>query len=128
MTRADFTTCGRNIFPAPNRSPTTFMPSMSGPSITSIGRAYLRRASSVSAMPCAEMPLTRAWESRSSTLPERQASSLARSRAQLRVGLLVDAELARVDDAHGQPRPDRVVEECGVHRFAHGIVAAERER
>ncbi len=26
MTRADFTTCGRNILPAPNRSPTTFIP------------------------------------------------------------------------------------------------------
>ncbi|ETH50634.1 homocysteine S-methyltransferase [Bordetella pertussis H973] len=30
ITRADFTTCGRNILPAPNRSPTTFMPSISG--------------------------------------------------------------------------------------------------
>ena len=38
ITRADFTTCGRNILPAPNRSPTTFMPSISGPSITSSGR------------------------------------------------------------------------------------------
>ena len=48
ITRALFTTCGRNIFPAPNRSPTTFMPAMSGPSITSIGRSTSRRASSVS--------------------------------------------------------------------------------
>ncbi len=38
ITRALFTTCGRNILPAPNRSPTTFMPSISGPSMTSIGR------------------------------------------------------------------------------------------
>ena len=38
ITRALFTTCGRNILPAPKRSPTTFMPSISGPSITSIGR------------------------------------------------------------------------------------------
>jgi hypothetical protein len=37
MTRADFTTCGRNILPDPNRSPTTFMPSISGPSMTSMG-------------------------------------------------------------------------------------------
>ena len=43
ITRADFTTCGRNILPEPNRSPTTFMPSISGPSITSIGRANSRR-------------------------------------------------------------------------------------
>ena len=48
ITRALFTTCGRNIFPAPNRSPTTFIPSISGPSITSIGRSARRRASSVS--------------------------------------------------------------------------------
>ena len=39
ITRADFTTCGRNILPAPKRSPTTFMPSISGPSITWIGRS-----------------------------------------------------------------------------------------
>ena len=37
ITRADFTTCGRNILPSPKRSPTTFMPSMSGPSMTSSG-------------------------------------------------------------------------------------------
>ena len=48
MTRADLTTCGRNILPAPKRSPTTFMPSISGPSITWIGRANCVRASSVS--------------------------------------------------------------------------------
>ena len=41
MARALLTTCGRNILPAPNRSPTTFMPSISGPSITSSGRATL---------------------------------------------------------------------------------------
>ena len=35
ITRADFTTWGRNILPAPNRSPTTRMPSMSGPSMMS---------------------------------------------------------------------------------------------
>src|SRR5437868_10956856 len=39
MTRADLTTCGRNILPEPNRSPTTFMPSISGPSITCSGRS-----------------------------------------------------------------------------------------
>ncbi len=48
ITRADFTTCGRNILPAPKRSPTTFIPAISGPSITWIGRAYFCRASSVS--------------------------------------------------------------------------------
>ena len=48
ITRADFTTWGRNILPAPNRSPTIFMPSISGPSMTSRGRANCCRASSVS--------------------------------------------------------------------------------
>ena len=38
IARALFTTCGRNILPAPNRSPTIFMPSISGPSMTSSGR------------------------------------------------------------------------------------------
>ena len=39
ITRALFTTWGRNILPAPNRSPTTPMPAISGPSITSSGVA-----------------------------------------------------------------------------------------
>ena len=38
ITRALLTTCGRNILPAPKRSPTIFIPSISGPSITSSGR------------------------------------------------------------------------------------------
>ena len=37
ITRADLMTWGRNILPAPKRSPTTFMPSISGPSITVSG-------------------------------------------------------------------------------------------
>ena len=48
ITRALFTTCGKNIFPAPNRSPTTFIPAIRGPSITSRGLGYFKRASSVS--------------------------------------------------------------------------------
>ena len=48
--------------------------------------------------------------------------------AEFRRDLLVDAELARVDDAHVEARADRVIEEDGVHRLAHGVVAAERER
>ena len=42
--------------------------------------------------------------------------------------LLVDLELAGVDDAHVEPGPDRVVEERGVHRLADHVVAAEGER
>ena len=80
ITRALLTTCGRNIRPAPNRSPTTFIPAISGPSMTSSGRAAASRASSVSSTMYASMPATRAWVRRSSTGPSRQArSSAARS-------------------------------------------------
>ena len=74
ITRADFTTCGRNILPEPNRSPTTFMPAISGPSITSSGRAEAAwRASSVSASTKSVMPLTSACSSRLATGASRQA-------------------------------------------------------
>ncbi len=75
ITRADFTTCGRNILPAPKRSPTTFMPAISGPSITWIGYANFCRASSVSSMIHVVMPLTSACERRASTVPSRQDRS-----------------------------------------------------
>src|ERR1051326_194138 len=42
--------------------------------------------------------------------------------------LLVDGELAGVDDAHRQPGVDGMVEKRRVHRLAHALVAAERER
>ena len=48
--------------------------------------------------------------------------------AQRRVEFFVDAELPGIDDAHRHARADRVVQERGVHRFAHRVVAAERER
>ena len=67
ITRADFTTCGRNILPSPNRSPTTSMPAMRGPSITSNGVGNFWRASSVSSMMCVVIPFTRACFKRSST-------------------------------------------------------------
>ncbi len=79
ITRADFTTCGRNILPAPKRSPTTFMPSISGPSITWIGRSAFCRASSVSSTIQVEIPCTSACASRSSTgrfRHERSSSTL----------------------------------------------------
>ena len=34
ITRADFTTCGKNILPWANKSPTTFIPSIKEPSMT----------------------------------------------------------------------------------------------
>ena len=42
--------------------------------------------------------------------------------------VLVDDELAGVDDAHVHAGLDRVVQERRVHRLAHHVVAAERER
>ncbi len=92
ITRADLTTCGRNILPAPNRSPTTFIPAISGPSMTWIGRAYFRRASSVSSMMCDVMPFTSACERRSSTLASRHARS---STFTLPFALTVSAKVTR---------------------------------
>ena len=40
----------------------------------------------------------------------------------------VDPEHLRIDDAHVHSGGDGVAEERRVHRFAHGVVAAERER
>ena len=77
MTRALLTTCGKNILPSPNKSPTTFMPSISGPSITSIGRPpspiICARSSSVSSSMKVVMPWTSACVKRSRTSSSRQA-------------------------------------------------------
>ncbi len=75
ITRALLTTWGRNIFPEPNRSPTTFIPRMSGPSITSIGRVTRPRASSVSCTTQVSIPSTSACASRSSTGSARHSAS-----------------------------------------------------
>ncbi len=48
--------------------------------------------------------------------------------AQFRFDRLVDRELARVDDPHVHARLDGVIEEYRMHRLAHRLVAAERER
>ena len=42
--------------------------------------------------------------------------------------LLIDAEHAGVDDRHVEAGVDRMVQKRGMHRFAHRVVAAERER
>ena len=47
---------------------------------------------------------------------------------QISRNLLVHRQLTGIDDAHIHPGPDRVVEEGGMHGFAHRVVAAERER
>ena len=48
--------------------------------------------------------------------------------AQVGGDLVVDLQLAGVDDTHGQAVLDRVVEEHRVDRLAHRVVATERER
>ena len=73
ITRADLTTWGRNILPAPKRSPTTRMPAIRGPSMTSSGFPRSRSASSVSASTCEASPFTSAWRRRSATGSSRQA-------------------------------------------------------
>ena len=102
------------------------------------------------------MPLTRACESRSSTVPARQASAfstvlvlaatvsakvtsrsvasgrrLKRTSSTCReflVDLFVDGDLAGVDDAHVEAGLDGVVQKGRVHRLADRLVAAEGER
>ena len=158
ITRADLTTCGRNIRPEPNRSPTTFMPSISGPSITASGRGAFLRASSTSSAMKSVMPWTSACARRFSTghsRQERSASffSLPGPRcccgnrqqplgrvgaaiehhvlagfAQLRIEVVIDRHLAGIDDAHVHSGRDGVIEKHRVHRLAHRFVAAERER
>ena len=75
ITRADFTTCGRNILPSPNKSPTTFIPSIKGPSITLNGLSNICLASSVSWSMNSTIPLTKACSSLLVTSIDRQASS-----------------------------------------------------
>ena len=60
MTRADFTTCGKNILPAPNKSPTTFIPIIKCPSITSMGAVASCLACSTSSIIKASIPFTKA--------------------------------------------------------------------
>ena len=60
MTRADFTTCGKNIFPLPNKSPTTFIPVIKFPSITSIGLSASCLACSTSSTIYWSIPFTKA--------------------------------------------------------------------
>ena len=47
---------------------------------------------------------------------------------QVRLDLVVNAQLPGVDDGHVHARLHRVVQERGVHGLAHGVVAPERKR
>src|SRR5829696_4545138 len=116
ITRALFTTCGRNILPEPNRSPTTFIPSISGSSITSSGRLAWRRASSVSSSTNSAMPLTSAC---SSLFPTGQLlhSRPFSSGPTLPWSRYFSARTSR-----------RAVEEYRVDGLPYRVVAPERER
>mmetsp|Transcript_13078 Transcript_13078/g.35493 ORF Transcript_13078/g.35493 Transcript_13078/m.35493 type:complete len:225 (-) Transcript_13078:43-717(-) len=67
-------TCGRNILPAPKRSPMMPMPCISGPSMTVSGTLRSARASSTSPSMNLSMPLIRPWCRRSVYVPLRHAS------------------------------------------------------
>ena len=125
--------------------------------MTCSGRSAARRASSTSAAMKSVMPLTSACSSRFPTGADapfevrrlrRRAVALEARRglqeplgrvgpaiedhvlaqlAQFRVDLVVDGELAGIDDAHVHADPDGVVEEHRMHRLAHRLVAAEGE-
>ena len=158
ITRADFTTCGRNILPEPNRSPTTFMPSISGPSITASGRGALeprfldvggdeigdavhqRVRQPLLHRPFApgEIGLLLLLAVTAMALGEREQPlgrvgaavehDVLAGVAQLRIEIVVHRDLAGIDDAHIHAGGDGVIEEHRVHRLAHRLVAAERER
>ncbi len=48
--------------------------------------------------------------------------------AQFGIEIVIHRHLAGIDDAHVHAGLDRVIEEHRVHRFAHRLIAAERER
>jgi hypothetical protein len=48
--------------------------------------------------------------------------------AQLGIEIVIDRHLAGIDDAHIHAGLDGVIEKHRVHRLAHRLVAAERER
>ena len=160
ITRALLTTCGRNILPAPKRSPTTFMPSISGPSITSsaragasprllrvvddlIGDAVHEReaepATDILLAPGVALLLPLGAGARVAVTlgnfeqalggvgPAVEQHILDRGPERLRQ-ILIDRELAGIDDPHVHAGARRVIEERRMHRLAHGVVSAERER
>ena len=133
------------------------MPTISGPSITSIGCAAARRASSVSASIQSVIPSTSACDRRSPTGASRQRRSGAADTEwpatpaadceepfggvgapvedevlhplpQVRRQVVVERQLAGVDDAHVDAGPDGVEQEHGVDGLADRVVPAEGER
>ena len=157
IARALLTTCGRNIFPAPNRSPTIFMPSMSGPSMMSSGRAIFPARLFGILLDVLDGPVHERMREPLFDGPLAPGDvlfallagplhglgelnqALGRVRTpveddvldvleQILGNVLVDDQLTRVDDSHVHPGLDRVEQKGRVHRLADHVVAAERER
>ena len=66
IVRAVFTTCGRNILPAPKSSPTSFIPAIKGPSMMSTACGKCSKAKCKSSSRWSPMPLRSAYLRRSS--------------------------------------------------------------
>jgi hypothetical protein len=115
-----------------------FMPAISGPSITWIGRSTRWRASSVSGrLPPGQVGGLRAEPALHLVGDGQEPVGGVRAAVEHHVldplqqvgwDVGVDRELARVHDPHVHPRLDGVVEEHGVDRLAYRVVAAEGER
>ena len=95
ITRAVFTTCGRNILPAPNSSPVFRMPSMSGPSTIVIGSGYAASASAMSASTKESSPRTREAAMRSASGSERHSGAVSASGFEVAPALFMDAASSR---------------------------------
>ncbi len=158
MTRALFTTWGRNILPDPNRSPTTFIPSINGPSMTASGLPiFLPRLFNIlldvvddtfdermlqplfDRLVRATRPLsTSAFVVLLNGVGECEQSLRRVGRRfnrhvldqlkQIFRNFFVNGELAGIDDAHIQAGMDRVIQKCRMHGFADDVVATERKR
>ena len=144
--------------PSPNRSPTMFMPAISGPSITFSGRSTVSRTASVSSSMYSVMPCTSAWLQplldrpfapgeilllgllllAAEFLGQRQQplgragiaveDDVLAGLAQFGIDVVIDDHLPGIDDAHVHAGLDGVIQEHRMHRLAHRLVAAERER
>ena len=94
ITLADFTTCGRNIFPLPKSSPTASIPFISGPSITSTALPHRPRHSRAASRSPSVLPLTSNPVSNSSGESCPSASPEAMAKAGLPADVPFAAETA----------------------------------
>jgi hypothetical protein len=158
ITRADFTTCGRNIFPSPNSSRHSRhqhpIDHLNGRTVFFIGlqriRLDVRRHPLHQPMyhPLLDRPFAPGVVRRDATAaarglgrmrlgPGRQPLRRIRppvqhhilaQNQQFRFDIVIDPQHRRIDDPHLHSRPRGVVEKDRVHRLPHRVVAPERER